>query len=392
VSPTPAGAPPRPGRLGALAEFLREEAAGGVVLVVAVVVALVWANSPAKNSYTDFAHGHGWADLGAWENEGLMTLFFLVVGLEIKRELVLGELRERRRAALPVIAAVGGMVVPALVYLSITAGTHTAHGWGIPMATDIAMAVGVMALLGSRVPAPLKLFLLALAIVDDLGAIVVIAVFYSEDVSVPALAVALALVGALVALRRAKVGPVWPYALVSAGIWWALFEAGVHPTLAGVALAFALPASRLDHVEHVLHPLSSFVVVPLFALVNAGVSIDAGMNRTSWAVVAGLVLGKPLGIVAAAVLAVRLGLATLPADTSWRQLTGVATLAGIGFTVSVFVSRLAFADSGPIGSADLDTNAAMLGVLVASVLAAVLGSVQLLVKAPRTAQPADQVV
>lgn len=285
-----------------------------------------------------------------------MTVFFLVVGLEIKRELVLGELREVRRAALPIVAAVGGMLVPALVYFGITAGTRTAHGWGIPMTTDIAMAVGVMALLGSRVPAPLKLFLVAL----------------------DALLGALGLAGVLVGLRVAKVRSVWPYVVVSGGIWWALFEAGVHPTLAGVGLALVLPAARLEHAERALHPISSFVIVPLFALVNAGVSIDAGMTRTSLAVVAGLVLGKPLGILAASAIAVRVGIASLPSGVTWRQLVGVAMLAGIGFTVSIFVSQLAFAGDDAVASAVGDTDAAKLGVLVASVLAACAGAMLLI--------------
>jgi Na+:H+ antiporter, NhaA family len=359
-----------------------------MVLVVAVVVALAWSNSPFDGGYRELVDGHGWADLHVWVDEGLMTIFFLVVGLEIKRELVLGELRDRASAVLPVVAAVGGMVVPAALYFAVAAGTAGSHGWGIPMATDIAMAVGVMALLGSRVPSPLKLFLLALAIVDDLGAIIVIAVFYSDAVAIGSLAVALALVGLLVALRLAKVQPVWPYVLVSVGIWWALHDAGVHPTLAGVCLAFALPAARLEHVEHVLHPLSSFVIVPVFALVNAGVSVGAGLSRTSVAVIVGLVVGKPLGIVGASALAVRTRVANLPAGTTWRDLIGVASLAGIGFTVSIFVSRLAFSGGQAAASADGGVDAALLGVLVASVVAAVAGAL-LIVTAPRAATGAD---
>lgn len=377
----------RPRALGALADFLRNESAGGIVLVAVVVVALLWANSPADSSYIDFTHGHGWAELHTWVNEGLMTIFFLVVGLEIKRELVLGELREPRSAALPAIAAIGGMVVPALVYFALTAGTPTAHGWGIPMATDIAMAVGITALLGSRVPAPLKLFLLALAIVDDLGAIVVIAIFYSDSVAPGALLGAFVLVGALIALRLAKVHTLWPYVVLSMGIWWALFEAGVHPTLAGVCLAFVLPAARLERAEQALHPISSFLIVPAFALVNAGVSLGVGPTRTSWAVVAGLVLGKPLGVIGACALAVRMRLATRPPGTTWRQLVGVASLAGIGFTVSIFVSQLAFAGgtSGP--AINLDTDAAKLGVLVGSVLAACIGAALLVTSTTKADQP-----
>ncbi len=376
--------------LGALAEFLRNESAGGLVLVLAVVVALIWANSPGDASYADATHGHGWANVHVWVNEGLMTLFFLVVGLEIKRELVLGELREVRRAALPIVAAIGGMIVPALVYFAATVGTNASHGWGIPMATDIAMVIGVMALLGPRVPASLKLFLLALAIVDDLGAIVVIAVFYSDSIAIGPLAIAGALVAVMIALRVAKVHATWPYFAVSAGMWWALFDAGVHPTLAGVCLAFVLPAARLEHAEHALHPISSFLIVPAFALVNAGVAIDVGMTRTSWAVVAGLVLGKPLGILAASALAVRVGVAALPSGIAWRQLVGAAALAGVGFTVSIFVSQLAFAGSGAALAVALDADAAKLGVLVGSVLSACIGAALLRTTSVLTAdEPID---
>ncbi len=372
--------PPAPRRArDSLGEFLRHEAAGGIVLVACVVVALVWANSPLADGHERLIGGEGWASRTLWVNDVLMAIFFLVVGLEIKRELVLGELRQPRRAALPAVAAIGGMVVPALLFVAVAAGTDGVNGWGIPMATDIAMAVGVLSLLGTRVPPALKLFVLALAIVDDLGAIVVIAIFYSKSIHLAALLAAAALVAGLAVLRALRVGVVWPYVAVCIGLWVALHEAGVHPTLAGVALAFALPAARLEHVEHLLHPFSSFVIVPLFALVNAGVSIDAGLDRTSWAVAIGLVLGKPIGIAGAVLLAERLGLAARPDGVSRLQIVGAGALAGIGFTVSIFVSKLAF--EGDAGR----TDSAMLGVLVASVVAAALGSVLVIVGARRGA-------
>lgn len=380
MTPTPTPISARRPRRDALTQFLHAEAAGGLVLLAAVVVALVWANSPFDASYARVVGGAGWTNRRTWVNDGLMTLFFLVVSLEIVRELVLGELRDRRRAALPVIAALGGMVVPALLYTMLAAGTSYAHGWGIPMATDIAMAVGVLSLLGRRVRAEHKLFLLALAIVDDLGAIVVIAVFYARSLAPAALVVAAVLVVALVALRVARVAPVWPYVAVCAALWFALHEAGVHPTLAGVALAFALPAARLEHVEHVLHPLATFVVVPLFALCNAGVPLDGGLDRGSWAVVLGLSVGKPVGVLAAVLVTAALGLIARPRRADLAAFAGIGALAGIGFTVSIFVSRLAF-DGDPARA-----DAAMTGVFLASVVSAVVGSTILVLVARRSSR------
>src|SRR4051794_16590928 len=328
-----------------LAEFLHLEAAGGIVLVVATAVALVWANSPWQDSYQTFWSTHLELSLGShtldltlqeWVNDGLMAIFFFVVGLEIKRELVEGELNDRRRAALPAIAAVGGMVVPALIYLAINAGGDGANGWGIPMATDIAMAIGVVSLLGARVAPSLKLFLLALAIVDDIGAIVVIAIFYSNDIDLGALAFAAGLVVAVAVLRRLGVRPIAVYVVLGAALWLTLHEAGVHATLAGVVLGLMAPTrpirdredvsddkltdvstpetaretvvlaresvSVVAWLEHLLHPWSSFVIVPLFALANAGVVLsastvqDALTSRLTYGVVIGLVVGKLIGI------------------------------------------------------------------------------------------------
>jgi NhaA family Na+:H+ antiporter len=402
--------------------FLATEAAGGVVLVVAAVAALIWANSPWRDTYASFWHSpvdlrvgsFGFTgDLHHAVNDGLMAIFFLVVGLEIKRELVTGDLRDPRAAALPALAALGGMVVPAGIYLAITAGGPGTDGWGIPMATDIAFAVGVLALLGRRVPSSLKLFLLSLAIVDDIGAILVIAVFYSTDLDVAALGVAGAAVLGAVSLRAARVH--WQPAYVALGVicWLATVESGVHATIAGVVFGLLAPArpiapadlarewtldlsdeptadelralalvanesvSPAERIEHLLHPLSSFLIVPVFALANAGVEIRAdafdapGTAPVAIGVAAGLVLGKLVGVFAVTWLGVRIGIATLPANATWSAVAGVAAVAGIGFTVSLFVAELAFADQTLI-------DAAKLSILVASVVAAVLGSVMLL--------------
>jgi NhaA family Na+:H+ antiporter len=374
----------------AVRRFLAAEATGGIVLLGAAVVALVWANSPWSSSYESL-----WStEVRHWVNDGLMAVFFFVVGLEIKRELVVGELRSPRAAALPVIAAVGGMAVPALLYLAVNAGDPGADGWGIPMATDIAFAVGVVALLGSRVPAPLKLFLLALAIVDDIGAIVLIAVFYSDGIDGVAFAVAGAAALAVVALWRLRAP--W-ITLVAAAVvlWGATYESGVHATIAGVVLGLLTPArpsgaSPAERLEHRLHPVASFGIVPLFALANAGVRIEAavldapGAGAVALGVALGLVVGKPVGVAGATWLALRTGLGRLPGGVTLPQVLGVGAVAGIGFTVSLFITGLAF----PPGRADLDA-AAKIGVLAASVLAAMAGSV-LLGTSGRRRQPRRQ--
>lgn len=374
-------------------QFLATEAAGGFVLLIAAVVALAWANSPWGGSYrtlwiTDLSLSVGRhvlvEDLRHWANEALMAVFFLVVGLEIKRELVHGELRDPRVAALPVIAAAGGMAVPALLYLLVTAGSDLSGGWGIPMATDIAFAVGVVALLGPRVPSSLKLFLLTLAIVDDIGAIVVIAVFYAGDVQPELLFVAAGLIAVMLGLRRA--GIVWlaPYVVLGIGVWLATRASGIHPTTAGVVLGLLAPAHPLtagavspaERLERLLHPWSSFVIVPLFALANAGVELRTdsfdrpGAARVTAAVVVGLWAGKALGITGAAWLAVRTGLGRLPEGATWPMVMGIAGIAGTGFTVALFIADLAF-EPGPLESA------AKIGVLFASTLAAAIGAVVL---------------
>jgi NhaA family Na+:H+ antiporter len=372
-----------------LREYLREEAAGGVVLMAAAALALGWANSPWRAAYdalwqTPLAVRLGrfaiQADLRHWVSDGLMTLFFLVVGLEIKRELVAGELRTWRRAALPVVAAAGGMAVPALIYAAANAGRPGAPGWGVPMATDIAFALGVLALLGSRVPAALKVFLLTLAVVDDLGSIAVVALFYSRGVDLGALAVAAGLLVLVAVLVRARVWWLPLHVGLGAALWLTLRHSGVSPALAGVAMGLLTPVPLAERLAHDLHPVSAFLVVPLFALANAGVSLEGGGLAAPGAgavlggVLAGRVLGKLAGIGAAAWLAVRLGLAVRPQATSWSQLAGVATVAGIGFTVPLFVADLAFPDGqfqAPV----------KLGLLLASVVAGAAGALVLFLAA-----------
>jgi Na+:H+ antiporter, NhaA family len=421
---------PAPLRMPApLREFLREETAGGAVLVAAAVLALAWANSPWQASYDAL-----WRtvleirlgdlslvdDLRGWVNEGLMALFFLVVGLELKRELVDGELRSWRRAALPVVAAAGGMLLPAAIYAAFNAGGPGAAGWGVPMATDIAFALGVLAMVSSRVPPVLKLFLLALAIVDDLGSIVVVAVFYSGELRPEALAVAAALVVAVLGLRRLRIGWGPVYIAAGCGIWLALHAAGVNAALAGVAMGLLTPARPVSHpeavhdssralaqtpgpapvrevvreargtvstverLEHDLHPITAFLVVPVFALANAGVTLHAaalaepGADAVLTGLTAGRVIGKPVGILLAVWLAVRFGLSAAPAGATARHLVGVATVAGIGFTVPLFVADLAF----PRGEFEA---AVKLGLLAASVVAGVAG--YLILRGARPAEP-----
>jgi Na+:H+ antiporter, NhaA family len=349
--------------LDPLTEFLHDEAAGGIALLAAAIVAVIWANSPASDAYADLwsqelrlgvSGAAITADLRHWVNDGLMALFFFVVGLEIKRELVVGELRERGAAALPVMAALGGVALPALVFLAATAGHEGASGWAIPAATDIAFAVGILALLGDRVSSGLKLFLLTVAIVDDIIAVAIIAAFYSNAISLIWLGGAAAALLTVVALQRLGVTRIAVYGLVGIVAWVAMHESGLHATIAGVALGLLTPAhpvggrAVLELLEHCLHPLSAFLIVPLFALANAGVDFgggvlaDAASSRVAWAIAAGLVLGKLLGIAGATFLALRLRWGELPEDVGRGQVWGIAALGGIGFTVSLFIAQLAY--------------------------------------------------
>jgi NhaA family Na+:H+ antiporter len=367
----------------ALSSFLEIEASGGIVLLVATVAALVWAN--VSSSYESFWHielsiGPLTNDLQHWTNDGLMTLFFFVVGLEIKRELVLGELRDFRVASLPMVAAVGGMAGPALIYLLLNgSGTEAARGWAIPMATDIAFVVGALSLFGSRVPSGLKLFVLTLAIVDDIGAIAVIALVYSEGVDAQGIFISAMAIVIVLALRGTKVAEPYAYAPAAVLLWYGAVLAGVHPTLAGVALGLLTPAepvrdrSVLEDLEGRLHPFSSHVVVPIFALANAGVAITVGSmgaafdSRVFWGIVGGLVVGKTVGIFGTSRAAVTLRLGRRPEDVGWGHLFGGAAISGIGFTVALFITGLAFT------SAEL-TGQAKLGVLAGSAISAMLGA------------------
>jgi Na+:H+ antiporter, NhaA family len=374
-------------RLEPLAEYLHDEAAGGIVLLAAAVVALVWANTPWSESYFDLWHTH--LDLGidldlhGWVNDGLMALFFFVVGLEIKRELVCGELRDRRAAALPALAAAGGVALPAAIFFALTAGSDAAAGWAIPAATDIAFAVGILALLGDRIAPSLRLFLLAIAIIDDVIAIVIIAIFYSSHLSLAWLAAAVVILAAIAGMRLLGVWRISWYVLPALALWVAVHESGIHATIAGVALGLLTPTGKvsgravLEDLEHRLHPISAFVVVPLFALANAGVDFGGGVlgdalgSTLTWAVVAGLLIGKPLGITVATMIALRARIGVLPEGVGLRQVLCVGTVASIGFTVSIFIADLAYDDAGLVDDAKV-------GIFLGSIAGGVLGAVLLL--------------
>jgi NhaA family Na+:H+ antiporter len=413
--------------------FLQVESASGMLLLLCTVVALALANSPWSAAFAEVWKTRAGVAIGnlelnkplfLWINDGLMTVFFFVVGLEIKRELVAGELRDPKKAALPVMAALGGMVVPAAIYLLLQAGQAGEAGWGIPMATDIAFVVGFLALLGPRVPFALKILLLSLAIADDIGAVFVIAVFYSTDISLLALGLAAIGFGVTLTLNRIGVRRVPVYVLVGAGIWFAFLKSGVHPTVAGVLLGLLTPASAwvgdqalldvvgsalqrlgspqgeerrnqqghllsqlqwtareavspLERLETALHPWVAFLIMPVFALANAGVAIDPAAlgHPVALAVAAGLVFGKPLGILLFSWLAVRVGFARLPTGVNWKVMLGAGCLAGIGFTMSLFIAGLAL-------EADL-LDAGKIGTLTGSAVSALLGSGLLLIFLPR---------
>ncbi|MDM7831829.1 Na+/H+ antiporter NhaA [Cellulomonas edaphi] len=404
-------------------EFLATEAGSAMVLLAATVLALVWSNSPWSGGYEAFwsttagIHLGDWSldlDLQHWVNDAAMAVFFAVVGLEISREVSHGELRERRTVAVPALGALGGLLVPVLIYLAFTAGTDSAHGWGVVMSTDTAFLVGILALFGPACPDRLRLFLLTLAIVDDIGAITVMAVFYSDDVDVLALGLAALVVVGMLVMRWLRVWQLLPYVLAGAALWLAIHASGVHATLAGVLVGLLVPATlpRREHVEAVagyagdlvedttaerehlaelaaraavpasdrlqrmLHPWSAYVVVPLFGLANAGIKLDpdtvadAMSSRLTIGIAVALVLGNAIGITGAATLAIRLGLGDLPGRVRYGHLLGGAVLAGIGFTISLFIAQLAFDDEAQLAQAKI-------GILAGSLVAAVLGSVLL---------------
>ncbi len=411
--------------------FVDREVAGGILLLVATAIALVWVNIGWEDSYNDFWHTEIELAVGTWHlphmsvghfvNDGLMALFFFVVGLEIKREMVTGDLRSLRAAALPVIGAMGGMVVPALLYVMLNTSGEASRGWGIPMATDIAFAIGVVALLGSRVSPKIKLFLLTLAIVDDIGAIAVIAIFYSSDLNTGWLITASVGLIAVWILQRVRVWAIPVYAVLGLFIWYATLESGVHATIAGVALGLLTPGRPLlnrrdaqqivdalpsdanvaevrhasflaqesvpltERLENMLHPFTAFMIIPIFALANAGIKLsgntisDAATSNVTLGIMLGLVIGKPLGITLFTWFATRLGL-TLPEEINWPQFIGMGFAAGIGFTVSIFVGGLAFESEGV-------TDLAKIGILVASLIAAV--AALLLLRYGKQSDPAE---
>jgi NhaA family Na+:H+ antiporter len=412
-------------------EFARINASSGLLLMAAAALALLWANSSIASSYEQLWATKVTIDVGGmtlsesllhWVNDGLMAIFFLVVGLEIKREVLVGELTSVRRATLPIAGAVGGAIVPALIFVAVAGTGIAGRGWGVPMATDIAFALGVLALLGNRAPLGLRIFVTALAIVDDLMAVVVIALFYTADLSLPALGTAAVVLAALVVANRLGVRRPLVYALLGVGLWLAVFESGIHATVAGVLLALTIPATtRLDsdryvdearkhidefegrtvggedastekhhaalweleaateraqapmlRIEHAFHPWVALLILPLFALANAGVRLDIDVGATMREPVAigvflGLVVGKQLGITLAAITVVRLGIASLPTGVRWRHVYGAAWLGGIGFTMSLFIATLAYGDGSP------ELALAKIGILAASIAAGIGG-------------------
>lgn len=414
-------------------EFLHQEASGGILLIICTVIALVWANTALAHTYHDLWHTHLVVSLGSlltldysihhWINDGLMAIFFFTVGLEIKRELLVGELSSFQKASLPIAGALGGMIVPAILYTVFNTGGEGARGWGIPMATDIAFVVGIMALLGPRVPLTLKIFVLALAIADDIGAVLVIAIFYTAEISTTALIIAAIVLVILLLLNRLGTKSLILYTILGVILWLAFLKSGVHATIAGVLLAFTIPAvSRYDtnkfsdkvkqlinnfdatgdhwknvlnnaerqhdvlaiesscekiltplqRFEHGLHPWVSFFIIPVFALANAGVTLagldilDSLLSPVSLGIVVGLFIGKQFGIFAFSYIAVKLKMASLPEGVNWKKLYGAGILAGIGFTMSLFIANLAF------NSEEL-LNIAKVGILAGSLLSGIIG-------------------
>jgi NhaA family Na+:H+ antiporter len=366
--------------------FFESEKAGGILLIACTVISLLLANSPVGEDYLRLWHLNlAGLSIEHWVNDALMAVFFLLIGLELERELYNGELSNFRNALLPIFAAAGGICVPALIHFGLNAGTPTQAGIGIPMATDIAFALGVLALLGSRVPASLKIFLTALAVMDDLGAIIVIALFYTAKLSVIYLLGAIAVFGLLVCMNRfLRIMALTPYLFGGAVMWIFMLKSGVHATIAGVLLAFAIPFSAKQddeespshRLEHILHKPVAFIILPIFALANTGIIIASDWaqeltSTNSLGTITGLVIGKPLGITLLCFLAVAIGICKLPLDLRWRHVFGAGLLGGIGFTMSIFITNLAFAGQPEF------VNASKIAILLASLTASLVGFIWL---------------
>lgn len=372
-----------PGQLSELfSDFFSSEKSSGIILLFCTVISVILANTDIGPGYISFWKTDvGGLTISYWINDALMAVFFLLVGLEIERELYIGELAELRTAMLPLLAAVGGMMLPALIHFLINAGTYTADGFGVPMATDIAFALGLLSLAGKKVPLVLRIFLTALAIIDDLGAIIIIAIFYTEAVSVLYLVIALAIFMGLYIMGRMGVSRLVYFILPGIAMWFFMFKSGVHATISGVLLAFAIPfgeggkSSPSYRLQHFLHKPVAFIIVPLFALANTGIKLQPGfyndlISKNSLGIIAGLVIGKPLGILSFAWLSVRLKLADLPDSVNWKHITGAGLLAGIGFTMSIFITLLAFKEDQTIINSKI-------AILLASLIAGISGLILL---------------
>lgn len=368
--------------LSPLQTFIRDSRAIGITLLGCTFISMLWSNSSWGDSFTGFWETtlssptslfHLPHSLVHAINDGAMTLFFLLVGMEIRRELLQGELNDRRKAGLPAFAALGGMLLPACLYFLCNTRSGYAGGWGVPMATDIAFSLGILSLLGRRAPLQLKVLLTALAIIDDLGAIVAIALFYTDAIHMGYLLGAMGIFALLLVLNRLKLRSLLLYFVLGILLWYCLFNSGVHATLAGVLLAFALPLNRISHLEHRLHVPVNFLILPLFALANTAIVLpahpaEALQSPVNYGILAGLILGKPLGITVFSYLAVKLRLAVLPAGIDWRHILGMGLLAGIGFTMSIFIALLAFDE------VSVQTTA-KLGILIASAVSGIAGYV-----------------
>lgn len=360
--------------------FFDSEKAGGIILIFATLVSLLLANSIYQTQYLKIWNiAIGNHSLTHWINDGLMTIFFLLIGLELEREVYIGELSTLKKAALPLFGAIGGMMVPALIYWNFNMGTSTQSGTGIPMATDIAFAIGILSLLGNRVPTTLKIFLTALAVIDDLGAIIIIAVFYTSTISFLNLGIALGIMGVLFLLNRLKVNRIYPYLIGGFLMWYFMLNSGIHATITGVLLAFVIPfgdgtKTTISYkLQHVLHQPVAFIILPLFALANTCIVVNSnwyeGLSHSnSIGILLGLIIGKPLGIWILSYLGVSLGLCVLPKSLQWKTIFGAGILGGIGFTMSIFITLLAF-------DTNTDIVNSKIAILIASTIAALAGFV-----------------